>query len=123
MYNEWSLDVFYKGIDDPALTADMADLEATAAEYKSAVAALNYDDVAASLRKIIDMKEKLTLLVRRLAGYFSLRRSANSKDSEVSGPQTKVQTLMAGLAKENTMFEAYVGKIFSRIIDKKKNRA
>ena len=111
MYNEWSLDVFYKGIDDPALTADMADLEATAAEYKSAVATLSYDDVAASLRKIIDMKEKLTLLVRRLAGYFSLRRSANNADSEVSVPMTKVQTLMAGLAKENVMFEKYVGKI------------
>ena len=111
MYNEWSLDVFYKGIDDPALTADMADLETTAAEYKSAVAALNYDDVAASLRKIIDMKEKLTLLVRRLAGYFSLRRSANNADSEVSVPMTKVQTLMASLAKENVMFEKYVGKV------------
>ena len=111
MYNEWSLDVFYKGIDDPALTADMADLETTAAEYKSAVAALNYDDVAASLRKIIDMKEKLTLLVRRLAGYFSLRRSANNADSEVSVPMTKVQTLMASLTKENVMFEKYVGKV------------
>ena len=27
MYNEWSLDIFYKGMDDPALASDMAKLE------------------------------------------------------------------------------------------------
>ena len=111
MYNEWSLDVFYKGIDDPALSADMEKLEQITANYKNAVAALNFEDVSASLRQIIDLKEQITLLVRRLAGYFSLRRSANSADSEVSVPMTKIQTLMASLAKENVMFEKYVGKI------------
>ena len=111
MYNEWSLDVFYKGIDDPALSADMEKLEQITAKYKNAVAALNFEDVSASLRQIIDLKEQITLLVRRLAGYFSLRRSANNADSEVSVPMTRVQTLMAGLAKENVMFEKYVGKI------------
>ena len=28
MYNEWSLNVLYKGADDPALAADMKKLEA-----------------------------------------------------------------------------------------------
>jgi oligoendopeptidase F len=111
MYNEWSLDIFYKGIDDPALSADMEKLEQITANYKNAVAALNFEDVSASLRQIIVLKEQITLLVRRLAGYFSLRRSANNADSEVSVPMTRVQTLMAGLAKENVMFEKYVGKI------------
>ena len=111
MYNEWSLDIFYKGMDDPALASDMAKLEETISEVKKAVASLTYDDTVKTLRNMIDLKETLTLLVRRLMGYFSLRRSANSSDREVSGPQTKVQTLLAGLAKENTMFEAYVGKI------------
>ncbi|MBQ8407901.1 MAG: M3 family oligoendopeptidase [Clostridia bacterium] len=111
MYNEWSLDVFYKGIDDPALASDMAKLEKTVADYKSAIASLSYDDTVKTLREIIDMKETITVLVRRLAGYFSLRRSTNSSDSEVSVPQTKIQMLMAGLAKENVMFEKYVGKI------------
>ena len=27
MYNEWSLEIFYKGIDDPSLSADIAKLE------------------------------------------------------------------------------------------------
>lgn len=111
MYDRWSLDIFYKGIDDPALTADMEKLEKTVAEYKKTVADLTLDCPACSLRKVIDQKETIAVLVRRLAGYFSLRRSANSADSEVSVPQTKIQALMAGTAKENVMFEKYVGKI------------
>ena len=111
MYNEWSLDIFYKGIDDPTLASDMDKLEATVAKCKQKVTALSYDNAAADLREMIDIKETLTLLVRRLAGYFSLRRSANSGDTEVSAYQTKIQMMMASLARENVMFEKFVGGI------------
>ena len=67
MYNEWSLDIFYKGIDDPALVADMAKLEETVAKVKETTASLTYDDPAKTLREMIDLKEALTVLVRRLA--------------------------------------------------------
>lgn len=111
MYNEWSLDVFYKGMNDPALESDMKKLEGAVADYKSAISTLSYDDTVGTLRKIIDLKETISLLTRRLSGYFSLRRSTNSADSEVSVPQTKIQMLMSGMAKENVMFEKYVGNI------------
>ena len=111
MYNEWSLDVFYKGMNDPALENDMKKLEGAVADYKSVISTLSYDDTVGTLRKIIDLKETISLLVRRLSGYFSLRRSTNSADSEVSVPQTKIQMLMSGMAKENVMFEKYVGNI------------
>ena len=111
MYNEWSLDVFYKGIDDPALEADVKKLEDNVAFYKRAVASLSADNAARSLREIIDIKETTALLVRKIAGYCSLRRSANSSDSEVSALMTKIQMLMAGTAKENVAYEKYVGSI------------
>ncbi len=111
MYNEWSLEIFYKGIDDPALSEDIAALEKNVATYKGIVAALNYDNTARSLREIIDLKESTAVLVRKIAGYCSLRRSANSTDKEVSGIMTKIQALMASTAKENVIFEKYVGKI------------
>ena len=60
---------------------------------------------------MIDIKETISLLVRRLAGYFSLRRSVNSQDTEVSAYMTKIQMMMASLARENVMFEKYVGGI------------
>ena len=111
MYNEWSLDIFYKGIDDPALEADVKKLEDNIALYKSTIASLTPDYPARSLRDIIDIKENTTVLVRKIAGYCSLRRSANSKDSEVSALMTRIQMLLAGTAKENVAFEKYVGSV------------
>ena len=111
MYNEWSLDVFYKGIDDPSFANDMEKLEKCVADCKALVPTLSHDDDVAALRSVIDLKESITLLVRRLAGYLSLRRSTNSSDGEVSLPMTKIQALMASLAKENVMFEKFVGEI------------
>ena len=111
MYNEWSLDIFYKGIDDPALEADVKKLEDNIALYKSTIASLTPDYPARSLRAIIDIKENTTVLVRKISGYCSLRRSANSKDSEVSALMTRIQMLLAGTAKENVAFEKYVGSV------------
>ena len=111
MYNEWSLDIFYKGIDDPALEADVKKLEDNIALYKSTIASLTPDYPARSLRAIIDIKENTTVLVRKIAGYCSLRRSANSKDSEVSALMTRIQMQLAGTAKENVAFEKYVGSV------------
>ncbi len=111
MYNEWSLDVFYKGVDDPAFASDIAKLEDAVKQYKSLIASLSYDDTAKTLRQIIDLKETVTVTVRRLMGYMSLRRSTNSADTEVSIPQTKLQMLLSSTAKENVMFEKYVGGI------------
>ena len=111
MYNEWSLEVFYKGIDDPALASDLASIEENVAAYKKMIAELDVSEPAKTLRAIIDLKESTTVLVRKLAGYCSLRRSANSSDGEVSGLMTKIQMLMASTAKENVAFEKYVGNI------------
>ena len=111
MYNEWSLDIFYKGIDDPALASDVKKLEENVALYKEKIAALDATDPAKALREIIGLKESTYLLVRRIAGYCSLRRSANSRDSEVSSLMTKIQMMMASTAKENVAFEKFVGSI------------
>ena len=111
MYNEWSLNALYTGIDDPRLEADISAYEQLIAAYKTTIAALNKDNPKESLREIITLKEQMTVLVRRLFGYFSLRRSANSADSEGAAYQTRLQQMMTATAKENVMFEKFVGAI------------
>lgn len=111
MYNEWSLDALYKGIDDPRLQADMARLETVVADYKRKIASLSEAEPQAELRAVIGISEEMTVLARRLTGYFSLRKSANSSDSEGAAYSTKLSVLMAGTAKEAVMFEKYVGRI------------
>ena len=88
MYNEWSLDVFYKGVEDPALQADLKKLEETVARYKKEIAALDGQKPAESLKKIMEIKETMSLLVRRLGGFFSIRRSTNAADTVGAGYTT-----------------------------------
>ncbi len=110
MYNNWSLDVLYRGIDDPKLEADMKRLEELLGFLNKAVEALDKND-AASLRRVIEVKEELTVLVRGLAGYFSLRRSVDSSDSAGASYQTKISAMLASATKDNVKFEKFAGTL------------
>ena len=55
MYNTWSLDVFYSGINDPKLASDMERVEATIGLFREAVAALDKENAAATLRRVIEV--------------------------------------------------------------------
>ena len=111
MYNNWSLDVLYRGIDDPKLEADMKRLEELLGLLNKAVEALDKSDAAASLRRVIEVKEELTVLVRGLAGYFSLRRSVDSSDSAGASYQTKISAMLASSTKDNVKFEKFAGTL------------
>ncbi len=111
MYNEWSLDVLYRGIDDPTLISDISRLEEVVDNYKRTVNELTADDPRASLRAVVSINEEMAVLTRRITGYFSLRRSTNSADTEVSGYMTKIQALLASTAKESVMYQKYVGSL------------
>ena len=111
MYNEWSLDILYKGADDPQIDKDLKLLEDKVAQYKAEIQKLDADCPAKSLRTIIDIKEELTVLVRRLSGFFSLRRSTNAADTAGAAYTTKISAMLASTAKENVIFEKFVGNI------------
>ena len=111
MYNEWSLDALYKGINDPAIEADIKELTELIGEYKEAIAELGKAEPREALRKVIELKEKRRLISRRLGSYFSLRRSTKSADAEAAAYQTKLMALMTTTAKEDVAFEKYVGEL------------
>lgn len=111
MYNKWSLDVFYKGTEDPALAADMAKLEQAIADYNTAAEAMSADDVVGSLRRMIQLEEDVTKLISRIAGFFSLRRSANSADVEGAKFLTKIHALSASTTKASVAFRKFLGAI------------
>jgi pepF/M3 family oligoendopeptidase len=111
MYNNWSLDVLYRGIDDPNLASDMERFEKLIKSLGEAVAALDKNEAAKTLRGVIEVKEELTVLAHRLAGYFSLRRSANSGDAEGASYQTKIFSLIASTTKDNVIFEKFAGSL------------
>ena len=111
MYDQWSLDVFYKGIDDPALQNDMSELEAKIQQYTKAADELDAAQPVASLRRVIELEERITVLISRIAGYFSLRRSANSADVDGAKYLTKIQALSAATTGASVKYEKFVGAI------------
>ncbi len=111
MYNTWSLDVLYSGTHDPKLAADMERFEKIIGLFSEAVAALDAEDAAATLRRVVEVKEELTVLVRSLAGYFSLRRSADSSDADGASYQTKISAMIASTTKDNVIFEKFAGSL------------
>ncbi len=111
MYNEWSLDIFYKGIDDPSLERDIARAEELIVEYNAAAGKLSADDPTGSLRNMVEIEEGLTVLISKLFGYFSLRRSANSADIDAAKYLTRLQTLLTGTTGASVAFQKFVGSL------------
>ena len=108
MYNEWSLNEFYHGITDPELEKDIARLETVISEFKAAVDSLSKEEPLRSLRRTIEIEEEMSVLIRKLGGYFHLRRSTNSSDAEGARYSTKIQNLAASKTKETVMFQKYI---------------
>ncbi len=111
MYNEWSLDELYRGVDDPALLRDMEKLKEVICEYKQTAGSPPTENVCAYLRHVIEIEETMSVLIRRLNGYFHLRRSVNSADAQGAGYMTKIRTLAASKTKESVIFQKYVGSL------------
>ena len=111
MYNEWSLNDFYNGIHDPVLGKDISRLEEVIREFKNAVASLNKEAPRESLRHAIVIEEEMSVLIRKLGGYFHLRRSVNSSDAEGAKYSTVVQNLAAGKTKETVMLQKFIADI------------
>ena len=111
MYNEWSLNAFYSGTDDPALEKDMAHLAELIQKFKGSVAELSDKDIRASLRRTVEIEEEMSVLARKLSSYFHLRRSAHSPDAQGAKYSTKLQNMMASKTKESVRFRKFIGAI------------
>mgnify|MGYP006923349293 CR=1 FL=1 len=98
MNEVWNLDPIYKGFDDPQFEADLTRVKELVAEYGAFAAALAETDPAAGLVKGIAMQEEITHLVGKLAGYSSLRQSANTLDPTAGSHMGRVMAVLAGLA-------------------------
>ncbi|MBQ2988811.1 MAG: M3 family oligoendopeptidase [Clostridia bacterium] len=111
MYQEWSLQDFYSGTDDPALENDMARLEELIAQFKAAVAALSPANARESLKRTVAVEEEMSVLARKLGSYFNLRRSAHSPDPDGARYSTRLQNMMASKTKESVIFRKFIGAL------------
>ena len=86
---EWSLDILYKGYDDPEFTQDLDKLTNLINEIKEYSKSLTRDDEVKTLCTMMDLLERLQLLEYPLFVYVNLRQSTDTTDVETSNYQTR----------------------------------
>ena len=110
MNEVWNLDPIYKGFDDPAFEQDLAKLDALSGEFTAFTRNLG-GDALQTLRRGIDFEERITKVVERLAGYASLRQSANTKDPQATSQMGRIMALYSGLASPEAAFKDWASKL------------
>ena len=107
MNKEWSLDVLYKGYDDPKFAADEARMDELIAEFTE----FSKDpsgDPAEVLKKAITMEQELTALMSDLFEFAMLRMSTNSSDVESKAAAGRLARKRSGLAAPETALTNYI---------------
>lgn len=112
MNKEWSLDILYKGYDDPEFKADLEKLDAVIVKTKEyAAGPMNQEEPAVGLENIIAYQEEYTKLMMKLYNYVSLRQSTNTTDPETTTYMGQLDTQSSRLSKEFAMMKKYIAKV------------
>ena len=111
MNEVWNLDPIYKGFDDPAFEADMAALKGEVEAIAAFAEALPGMEPTQGLRQGIELQEKFSNLVGKLAGYASLRQSANTKDPSAGSQMGRVMALYSNVAAPFAAFKDWASKL------------
>ncbi len=80
----WDLTPLYTGFDDPRFVSDMAQAEKTIADIIAFAGACETLEPMALVHGYIDLAEKFSVLVEKLACYTNCRCSADTTDNEAA---------------------------------------
>lgn len=111
MKTEWSLDILYKGFDDPKFKTDMENVDKMIAEINEFAKALGTLDAKTTVLEYIRMSEESDLKIADLFRFASLRSSANARDGEASSVMGRLMGKLSGIAKAETAIQKYIANI------------
>ncbi len=116
MYNEWSLDILYKGLEDENYKEDIKRLEELIADIKAFSIALKDDDGNESkeerlLLKAIDYMEQFEILSSSLAHYLMLRETVNTTDSQVVNELNNLEKRISDISKPFAVLKKWIAEI------------
>lgn len=119
MNSEWSLEVLYKGFDDPKFAQDLKALEEKLAAYKDAAAKLGGMEPREGLECILKLKEEYMLTAKRLLSFSSLTKSANTADGQAANYLEQLDMALSDVSRENAMLKKYIAGIedLDKVID------
>ena len=107
MNKEWSLDVLYKGYDDPKFEADEKELDQLINEFTEFAADLK-GDPKEELVKGIDLNIRLMEKAMDLFIFASLSQSTNTSDTKAASILGRLSGKMSALAAPRTALIQYI---------------
>ncbi|MCH5184025.1 MAG: M3 family oligoendopeptidase [Oscillospiraceae bacterium] len=108
---EWSLDVLYKGYDDPNFAEDSAKLDEALARTNRFAEEIPSMPPREALLAYIQQGEEDQHLIMRLYSYASLRMSANTRDTESASVTGRLMGKLGSTAKARTKIEKYIASL------------
>ena len=110
MNKEWSLDVLYKGYDDPKFEADEKELDQLIKEFTEFAADLK-GDPKEELVKGIDLNIRLMKKAMDLFIFASLSQSTNTSDTKAASILGRLSGKMSALAAPRTALIQYIASL------------
>lgn len=111
MNSEWSLDVLYKGFDDPKFISDFEKVDELIANYdKLAHNAKNMDSKQVIL-DYISANEEMDTLISDLFQFASLRSSANTKDAQAASFAGRLMNKLSATTSSNVILKRVIAEI------------
>ncbi len=107
MNKEWSLDVLYKGYDDPKFASDEAELDRLISEFTKMASSLN-GDPKDELIRALQLNQELMKKASALFSFASLSQSTNTSDFKAAAILGRLSGKMSATAAPRTALVQYV---------------
>lgn len=108
MNSEWSLDVLYKGFDDPKFSEDLTSFEKKAKELDEISKTLSHENEKEDLIRIVKALEEFELLEKHLSCFGFLSQSTNTANAKAAAAIDKVATIASTASKAMAVFSRYI---------------
>lgn len=108
MYNEWSLDILYKGLEDKKYQEDSDRLKQLIKDIISFSETLGDVNDEAKLLTAIDYMEQFEVLSASIGSYLSLRESVNTSDSLVVNELNILEKRLSEISKPFAVIKKWI---------------
>ena len=107
----WNLDILYKGFDDPAFAEDMEALRTAVKNFDSFASGAESLGDGELIHGYIEVSQRLSELISKLAIFANLRYSANTKDTDAASALGNVMALSSSVAGAGAKLDKLVAGI------------
>ena len=111
MNTEWSLEVYYKGYEDPAFAEDFELLQKNAQALETALEQAREQDDVQGLVTVLEAKEAYAKVLFKLNEYLALRNSVDTTDGKTLDYIGRLDKINASTAKEQSAMDKYIAGV------------